>query len=550
MPGSDAILRAMRKRSFVGFSVAVALLAVGCGDDALTSGGGGSGPAGGASANGGAGGEGGVGGAPVDPRFEPLIAAVEAEIADLGAPGAAVAVIENGKVTFARGFGVKGEGVTDPVLATTLFRIGSVNKVLTATALMKEVENGHLDLDAPAVDYVPEFELAQPDWAPQIDVRHLLTHSSGMADYLRIDVPPSQQTDAALETFLTGSTFANNVWLMNPSGAFWNYSNPNFYLAGLVTEKATGKHYREFMQSTVFDPLGMDRTFFLGDDVIADGDYALGKNEGYADIDDPIAPDSYENAWGRPAGYASSNVLDMAKFVTFLMDGNEAVLSDELRAELSKKQIDMHTFFDLQSYGFALFVDDFAVAGDDWYDVQVVSHGGDIPGFAAYIMYVPSTGFGLVTLANADRAHLRDSTEVALATLANLPAPVEPPDLTIDPAGFAAFVGDYADDYNVGDIHVTFDGDALEIDMPALDDAGIPYDSVLDPIDPVNFVLGIQGTYLQVSFLEPTDGFTRYLRTRAFVGIRPDEPPPPAAPLPPAVRRKRVLAALRNAAFD
>lgn len=540
----------MRKRSFVWLSLAASIFAIGCGDDSLTVGGGGTGPAGGSPAIGGAGGEGGSGGEPVDPRFDPLIAAVEAEIADLGAPGAAVAVIENGQVTFARGFGVKGEGSADPVLPTTLFRIGSVNKVLTATALLKEVQNGNLDLDAPAIQYVPDFELYDPAWAPQIDLRHLLTHSSGMSDYLRVDVPGSQQTDEALESYLTSGSFQNNIWLMNPSGAFWNYSNPNFYLAGLVTEKASGKYYREFMQSTVFDPLGMNRTFFVPDDVLADGDYAFGKNTGYADIDESVAPDSYENAWGRPAGYASSNVLDMAKFVTFLMDGNDAVLSDDLRAELSTKQIDMHTFYDLQSYGFALFVDDFAVAGDDWYDVQVISHGGDIPGFAADIMYVPSTGFGLVTLANADYAHLRDSTEVALATLANLPAPVEPPDLGIDPAGFAAFVGDYADDYNVGEIQITLDGDTLQIAMPALDDAGIAYDSVLDPIDPSNFVLGVQGSYLQLTFLEPVDGFTRYLRTRAFVGIRPTEPPPPAAPVPPTERRQRVLAALRNAAFD
>lgn len=543
------MLPPMRETSFLCLSFAAALLAIGCGDDS-EAGGGGAALAGGEAPIGGAGGTGGSGGAPIDPRFGPLIAAVEAELADLGAPGAAVAVIENGQVTFARGFGVKSEGSTDPVLATTLFRIGSVNKVLTATALMKEVENGNLDLDEPAVEYVPDFELFEPDWAPQIDLRHLLTHSSGMADYLRIDVPSSQQTDEALESFLTGSSFQSNVYLMNPSGVFWNYSNPNFYLAGLVTEKATGKHYREIMQSTVFQPLAMSRTFFLADEVLADGDYAFGKNDGWTDLDDPIAPDSYENAWGRPAGYASSNVLDMAKFVTFLMDGNEAVLSDEARAELSTKQIDMHTFFGRQSYGFGLFIEDFAVATDGWHDVEVISHGGDIPGFAADIMYVPSTGFGLVTLASADGAHLRDSTEVALATLANLPAPTDPPDLTIDPAGFDAFVGDYADDFNVGDIHVTLDGDTLEIEMPALDEAGIPYDSVLDAIDPENFVLGVQGSYLQVSFLEPVDGVTRYLRTRAFVGIRPTEPPPPAEPMPPAERRARVLAALRNAAFD
>jgi CubicO group peptidase (beta-lactamase class C family) len=541
----------MREKSFVSISFA-ALLAIGCGDDSQAPGG--SAPVGGEAPTtggaGGEGGEGGSGGAPVDPRFEPLIAAIEAEIVERGAPGAAVAVIEGGQVTFSRGFGTKSEDGSDPVLPTTLFRIGSVNKVLTATALLKEVESGDLDLDAAAIEYVPDFELGEPTWAPQIDLRHLLTHSSGMSDFLDIDAPAAQQNDEALESYLTGSAFANNVYLMNPSGAFWNYSNPNFYLAGLVTEKATGSFYRANMKAAVFDPLGMNRTFFLGDEVLADGDYALGKTAGFAGIENPVTPDGYENAWGRPAGYASSNVLDMAKFVTFLMDGNDAVLSDATRAELSAKQIDTHTFFDLQSYGFGLFIDDFAVAGGAWYDVQVISHGGDIPGFAADIMYVPSTGFGLVTLANADGAHLRDSTAVALTTLANLPAPSEPPDLDIDPADFEAYVGSYADDFNVGEVVITLDGDDLVIDMPDLDAAGIPYDSVLDPLDPANFILAVQGSYLQLTFLEPVDGFTRYLRSRAFVGIRSEETAPPATPIPPALRRARVEAALRNAAFD
>lgn len=467
---------------------------------------------------------------------------------ELGAPGVAIAVIEDGKVTFARGFGSKDPNQEDPVLPTTLFRTGSVNKMLTATALLGQVAQGKVDLQHPVVEYVPAFKLAGDfsGAATSIQVQHLLAQTSGMYDYLEIDVQNAVQSDDQLEKFMTGE-FGDIDYSMAPPGAFWNYSNPNYMMAGLVAEKASGKMYRQLMKDAVFTPLGMDRTFFRGTEVIADGDFAYGYTS-YPNIEKPVHPDSYENPWARPAGYAFSNVLDLSKFVAFLLDGNEAVLPQALTDEMQSPVVDTQLLSDLVGYGYGLFSNKGVFLGskEEYYSMKFIQHGGDIPGFAADVTLVPSLRFGFVAMANADGAHFVKSLVTAIKTLNTLPAPSTPPDLVSDPSTYDAFAGGYDDMNNVGPISVGKVGDELHISMPLVDQANIPYDPVLVPYEGNNFLLNIQGISLQVTFIPDETGVMRYFRTRVFVGTRPKAPPPP----PPALigaRRDAFLAALRRA---
>lgn len=513
-----------------------ALACSGCGEDDThpppisgASSGSGQLTSGGSGGGGGAGGE--DGGAGGSDRFAPLRAAIAAEQESLGASGVAVAVLEDGEVTFAQGYGTKAPDGGDAVSPSTLFRVGSVNKMLTATALLQQVAQGKVDLDAPVNAYVPAFHFTgDPAWAPSITVRHLLTHASGMVDYLEVDVPAAQQTDAALAEFMTND-FAELAYLMVPAGTFYNYSNPNFYMAGLVAETVSGTPYRTLLTEDVFAPLGMDRTYFLPADVLADGDYAIGHTT-YPGLSNQVKPDSYENAWARPAGYASSSVLDLAKFVQFLEDGNDAVLPADLRAEMQSEVLGTNEFLDYIHYGHGLFVLNHAFLGspDEVYPLTIVSHGGDIPGFAADVFYVPSLRFGFVALANADGAHFVQSFVTALQTLTTLPEPEPAPDLTISDASLASYAGAYYEDFGYGDITIAKSGSSLTISMPVLDQAGIPYDPTLVPIAPDNFYFLVQGVPLPLTFFRDDLGITRYLRTRVFVGVRVDAFGPPAAP--------------------
>ena len=487
-------------------------------------------------------------------RFDPLIAAVHADLASSGASGIAVAVIEHGRLELARGFGTKGPAGGAPVDAGTLFRIGSVTKMMTATAVLQQVAAGKVDLSAPVTRYVPDFHFDRdPSWAPSITIHQLLTHSSGMFDFLVANAAADQQTDGALRSFLT-TEFGADDYLMVPAGTFWNYSNPNFYLAGLVAEQTGGMPYRALMKRRIFDPLCMTRTLFLGSEVLADGDYALGTNLTDPTLPALITPDTYDNPWARPAGFAWSNVEDLARFAEFLMNGNGDVLPSGLHSAMQSPQVNTQLEADLLHYGYGLVVQQGFFVGSPFYGVKLVWHNGDIPGFSALIAIVPSLQFGFVALANIDNVGFDNSLTAALQTLAELPAPVPPPDLSIDPSSFGKYVGVYHDAFLVGDITVMVSGNDLAVDIPALAQLGLGYDHVLVPSAPDNFSLtlrdpstGAIASQLPVTFLTDGSGQMRYFRTREAVGIRSAAVASPHGlpSLTAAVRQARVRALLR-----
>jgi CubicO group peptidase (beta-lactamase class C family) len=215
---------------------------------------------------------------PIPQRFQAFAQAVEQERAAMGNPGIAVAVVEKGVVTFAHGFGQKDPSRPAPVQPTTLFRIGSCTKMLTAIGLLQNVQAGKIGLDDPIPSDVPAFHLNKtPTALAGVEIRHLLSHSGGLSDYLETNAPADEQTDTALEQFLTGR-FADIGYIASPPGALWTYANPDYMLAGLIAEKTSGVPYRSLMRDNVFVPLGMNRTFFLPSEVLADGDYAVGTN--------------------------------------------------------------------------------------------------------------------------------------------------------------------------------------------------------------------------------------------------------------------------------
>jgi CubicO group peptidase (beta-lactamase class C family) len=475
---------------------------------------------------------------PIDPRFQPLVDEIQAEQARLGAPGVAVLVMENGSITFAHGFGLKNPDAPDKVDAGTLFRIGSVTKMLTTTALLELEASGQVSLDDPVTRAIPGFHVAAPAGAEStILVRHLLSHSSGLADYIG-DLNTADQTDGFLSSFTTGQ-FSTFEYQMAPAGRMWNYSNPNFSLAGLTLENVGGVPYRTAMHDRVFEPLGMKRTLWRGDEVIADGNYAYGLTTDMAGARAVQAPDAYDSPWARPAGFAFSSVYDLARFVTFLEDGNAAVLPDAERMAMQSPQINQELGAgDLQNYGFALFVDKGFFLHDGFHATTLVSHGGDINGFAADIYVVPSTKFAIIVLANTDGAHFINSVALALETYAGLGAPTTAPSFPIDPATFDSLAGSYQDDFNIGRVIVTNTTGGLTISLPDVEAAHIPYDPQLVPAAPDNFLLSIQGTQVEITFLRDAAGNPEYIRHRAFVAKR--TPTLVAHPVDPRALRQRL----------
>jgi len=459
----------------------------------------------------------------LDPRFAKLEAQIEAEMKSLGAPGAAVAVLEGGKVTYARGFGVKRADKTDPVLPTTLFRIGSSTKMMTATALLQLVAAGDVDLQQPVPAYVPNFHFTKDaTWAPSILGRHLLTHQSAMVDYLQINW---QDHDDAAISYLESFAFANLMYLMAPSGRFWNYSNPNFMIAGLMSERVTGIAWPQLMKDKVWGPLGMTRTFLKEEDVTADGDFAWGKTVNWTTGTGAVlaGPADYDNPWARPAGYAWSSVLDLAKFADFLLHGNEAVLPTAQREGMQTAQVNTFAYLDLYSYGYGLFVEEGSFLSTKYYKLHAVEHGGDIPGFAADVYMVPSKDLAVMALANTDGAHLEKSIGIALETIGGI-APSAPPDPDVQPDKFKDYAGQYLDKYNVGKLNFITDNTDLFVEAPDLNAYGILYEKKLKCYVRDTCVMTIYQngqTYQEsLTFILDAQGKGEFARTRSFVAAR------------------------------
>ena len=455
-------------------------------------------------------------------EVEDLPSAIAQAFADeADGAGAALAVLFQGRLC-AGAVGSKDPDGGEAVAPTTLFRIGSTTKMMTSAALLAAVDRGDLDLSDAVVDHLPGLDLAGAAPFADVTLHHLLTHTSGISEITPID---GGEDDDRLQDFTFGG-FASTSYMMAPAGAFWNYSNPNFSLAGAALEATDGRLYRDIVHEDVWAPLGMDRSYFLGSDVAADGDFAQADTYDWtgqtADIQ-RVGATSYDDAWSRPAGFAWSSALDLALWGDFLAQGNPDVLSEASHAALIARHAPMAAYRDLAAYGYGVMRWTGTQAGDGWYPVDTAQHNGAIPGYAAEIVTVPDVDLVVATLGAADGAYFSDTLEAVFDELLAID-PIPLPDNGIADDDLSRYVGTYQDPYNVGTVEVTLGSDGrLDWSMPRLDQLGIPYGANLTQTSVGNFVVSLQGANTGISLLAEDgteQGPTRWLRHRAFVADR------------------------------
>jgi CubicO group peptidase (beta-lactamase class C family) len=468
-------------------------------------------------------------GGPNAAAFAQLEEFIEQERVARDIPGLAVAVLLDGKLAWAKGFGTKDPDGHVEIEPTTLFRIGSVTKMMTSTAMLQLEEAGAFNLSDPLISVLPDFTLKKtPEGVPEILLGQLLSHSAGLADFVVFDVPPAQCGDSALNDYVLGP-LQFNTHLNAPPGRMYNYANPGYYIAGLVIEKGSGEFYKQYMKKKVWGPLGMNRTFFSAQDVLADGDFALGRHTdpttGETSI---IAPDSYDNGWAAPAGYVTTSVLDLALFAQFLLHGNPDVLSPAAHAQLMAKHVNTYEHADRLWYGYGITIAEYVLLPPDGtmqLATPVWHHEGSIPGFMAQLAVAPENGFGFIFVTSTDNL-LQESQTKALGLFSDgLPVPTPAPDLSDDPSKYPEYAGDYMDPFNVGQITLSVEDAGLRLTAPVLDENEVEYDPVLVPISIRNYVWKVQGFEALLTILLDDNGQAEYLRTRFAVARRvpPDD---------------------------
>ncbi len=452
--------------------------------------------------------------APAGASLEEIVSScVQQAMAAHDTPGASVAVAVDGALAFQGGFGIRRRGGSQPVDAQTMFRIGSITKMMTAAGLLQLVETGAVRLDDPVTAHIPDFQLATPGAAGTITVEHLLTHTS--------DIP---------DTYAVGNVFRPmsldewiphmaSVELYAPAGSFWNYSNPNFSLAGLIIERVTGMDYRQYMAERVWGPAGMSSTTLDGTAVEATGDYSWGHQYDPTTGGETVyGPTAYDSESLGPAGMAFSTAGDLVRWALLLMDDGVPVLHGALARRMQQPLVWTHTTPDLW-YGYGIFSEDFE-------GLDVRQHGGNVPGWGSYLLWVPDQRFAVAVLANTFEALDESAYCIADAVLA--PTGETPPPVHTDPSTWKRYRGDYGVyQYDGRRWHgnVQLSGDNLELTATFPSSPGTTKVFQLEQLYLDTFVTDTDGDGrpdLDLTFIAPSGHppMVRWMRNRLLVGTR------------------------------
>ncbi|MFN8591145.1 MAG: serine hydrolase domain-containing protein [Thermomicrobiales bacterium] len=341
-------------------------------------------------------------------------AAFESYIADamqrFAVPGAAVAVVQNGAVVYAQGFGVTRSGGSEPVTADTLFMIGSVTKSMTSMLAATLVDDGWLSWQTPIVQELPDFAVADPTLTKRLTVADAFCACTGV---------PARDADLIFNIYdLTPKRVIAQVAdlpLTAPLGERYQYSNQMYAIGGYAAARAAGADpdhlnadYEAALRERILNPIGMTRSTFALDDVLASGDYALphAQNLEGETRPFPLLVDENFVSSVTPAGGLWSSARDMARYLqTELADGvapdGTRVVSVESLAQTWQPRVAVPVTPGLppvvtegfQHYGMGWIV-------GAYHGQPLISHSGGTFGFASEVAFLPEANLGIVILSN------------------------------------------------------------------------------------------------------------------------------------------------------
>jgi CubicO group peptidase (beta-lactamase class C family) len=370
--------------------------------------------------------------------FHELDAKIRAGMARYAIPGAAVGVLYKG-VDYVKGYGVTNVDYPVPVDGDTMFRVGSTTKTFTGTTVMRLVEAGKLDLDAPVHRYLPDLRTADPGVAQRVTLRQLLNHTAG---WLGDDVHDEGPGDDAAARFAADLVHAPQL---TAPGTQFGYNNAAVALAGRVIEVVTGVPYEAAVRALVIDPLGLAHSRFFTDEIVG---FNLAASHGVVGGKAMVSPDAFR-LWRSiaPAGALISSARDQLRWARFHL-GDGTVPGGGARLLSRQSLLAMRSN---PGPGGTLFVELDGV-GVNWLlrpsveGVRIVQHGGDWAGQHSGFLMVPDRAFALTLLTNSeggpnlvDELFTDDWALRRFAGISNLPATPR----ALSPAQLAPYEGTY-----------------------------------------------------------------------------------------------------------
>jgi CubicO group peptidase (beta-lactamase class C family) len=314
-------------------------------------------------------------------------------------PGASVAVVQNGRVIYEHGFGIRELGKPDPVTPSTLMMIGSCGKSMTTMMMATAVDEGKISWDTPAIHVLPSFAVSDSTLTARITLRHLVCNCTGVARKdLEATFPGRPRTAEdmirALRTFPFVGTF----------GSSFQYSNQMVATGGYLAARAAAgagardlrSTYQTEMMKRVFDPIGMTHTTFSFEHVAAVADHAIPHGRTANDqvrripleLEEMLSPI-------EPSGGEWSNIRDLSRYLlTQLRRGvapsGRRVVSAENLERTWQPQVEARPGL---SYGLGWVVTSYK-------GVRVLTHNGGTNGFTSNLTFLPDVGIGVAVLTN------------------------------------------------------------------------------------------------------------------------------------------------------
>lgn len=352
-------------------------------------------------------------------------------------PGATLGILRLGEEPVYAHHGILNVRTGIETTDDSLFQIGSMGKVWTASALMRLVDEGRLDLDTPVVEYVPEFASSDPEVTRTVTMRHLLSHTSGIDGDVFTD---TGRGDDTLEKYVA---HLDGVAQNHPLGATMSYCNAGFVLAGRVIEKITGTTWDQAMRDLLYEPLGLTHSCTLPEEAVM-----FRTATGHTEIGDDgpvLAPAWMLPRSMGPAGLINSTTADVLAFARMHLENGLAadgtrVLSEESVRRMQQHEVDVpdpYSLGDSWGLGWILF---------DWDGRKLIGHDGNTIGQSSFLRILLDEQIAVTLLTNGGNTRdlydeLFDEIFAELADL-HLPTGLTPPaEPYVD--DFSAFEGVY-----------------------------------------------------------------------------------------------------------
>jgi len=328
---------------------------------------------------------------------------VERALKTFGTQGAAVAVVKDGKVIVAKGYGIKKMGSPEKVGPDTRFGIASNTKAFTATAIGILVEEGKLQWDAPVIRYLPEFAMYDPFVTRELTIRDLLVHRSGLG------------LGAGDLLWWPASTYnrkeiVQRLRYIKPATSFrsaYAYDNVLYLVAGEVIERVSGRTWEQFVQERILNKVGMTASTVRHSDAAANADVAAthAEIEGVMKV---IAPMTSDNT--NPAGGINAGARDIAKWLLVQLDSGKLADGSRLISARTAREIwtgvtplpivqpapemaPLRRQFALYALGFNT---------GDFRGKKYLQHTGGLPGYLSWLGFIPEARVGVAVLTNTE----------------------------------------------------------------------------------------------------------------------------------------------------